>query len=216
LFSKKKINPEGALEGEGDDENIPIMGDLSDVDGEQKDEPAVVKTEQDDAPKAKKNFWGATIVEYIDPPMPDIGMKVDFDKLLNRKYNVKTAMKMMFQVVNKDTLDSSEKAVAIPVSNMIERIKVTEPIVDLINMRKTKKEDRQYVKDNLLESQVYLSLRRSTLNMMNHNYNDKIVQKLDSIHTKEARTKMKFHSESHLNDEDDDSYSDDDNIGRVM
>ena len=152
-------------------------------------------------------------VEYIDPPMPDIGMKVDFDKLLSRKVNVKIAMKMMFSVIHKDTQVSIKEAESIPVSKMIERIKLTDPIVELINARSSKKQDRQYVKDNLLESQKYLSLRKSTLNMMNHNYNDIIVRKPDAIYVNEARTKMNLHEHAHDLDEGSDGSHDSDEEG---
>ena len=141
------------------------------------------------------------MAEYIDPPMPDVGMKVDFDKLLHRKLNVKQSMRAMFNVVHKDCTMSVDAAKVIPVSDLVERIKVTEPIVDLIKTRLSKKEDRQFVKDNLLESQRYISLRKSTLNMMNHNYNDIIVKKLDPVKVQEARTQMNFHLHSHLNED---------------
>lgn len=138
---------------------------------------------------------------YIDPPMPDVGMKVDYDKLLQRKLNVKKATKMMFQVINNDTQEAVEYAKKIPTSENLERVKVTDDVVALINERQTAKDDRQFVKDNLLLSQKYLSLRKSALNMMNHNYMDVIVRKLDTVLVQETRTILNVHAESHLKDD---------------
>lgn len=140
--------------------------------------------------------------KFVDPPMPNIGKFVDFDRLLDRKKNVKHTMKTMFKVVEKDCGRSINTAKNIPVSDMIERVKITDPIMDSIKNRKSKKEDRQFVRDNLLESQRYLSLRRSSLDMMNHNYDDKTVRELELVYAEEARGKMTFKEESHIVEEE--------------
>lgn len=175
---------------------------------EQKDEKAKNgandKKAKDGAPVEKSSGWGfmGSKVEYIDPPMPDVGMRVDYEKLLARKLNVKKANKMLFAVVNGDSKEASDRAAEIPVVENLERVKVTEPVMELINVRKTTIEDRKFTQENLLLSQKYLSLRKSALNMMNHNYNDKIVRKLDTVLVAETRTKLNLHMGSHLPDED--------------
>ena len=137
--------------------------------------------------------------EYVDPPMPKIGKFVDFDRLETRKKNIKHTMKTMFKVIEKDCMASIDRSKEIPVSDMIERVKVTDPIVDLIKERKTKKEDRQYVKNNLLETQRYLSLRRTSLDMMNHNYDDITVKELETVYVDgDARANVVTKEESHL------------------
>jgi hypothetical protein len=150
--------------------------------------------------------------EYVDPPMPQIGRIVDFDRLLHRKANVKMALKMMFSVADKDLNVSTNNARNIPVTDMVERVKVTDSVADLIHSTMSKKEDRQIVKDNLLELQKYLSLRKSSLEMMNHNYDDHVVGISENIYVEESRTKLVLKEESHLpdveeKDDDDDSAS---------
>ena len=140
--------------------------------------------------------------KYVDPPMPNIGKFVDFDRLLTRKKDVKHTMKTMFRVIEKDCIRSIDTGKTIPVSDMIERVKITDPIMESIKNRKSQKEDRQFVKDNLLESQRYLSLRRSSLDMMNHNYDDKTVRELELVYAEEARGKMTLKEESHIVEEE--------------
>jgi hypothetical protein len=140
--------------------------------------------------------------EFVDPPMPNIGKFVDFDRLQTRKKNVKHTMKTMFKVIDNDTTRSVNIGTTIPVSEQLERVKITDPVIDLIKARKSKKEDRQFVKDNLLESQRYLSLRRSSIDMMNHNYDDKTVRELELVYTEEARAQITFKEESHIKEEE--------------
>lgn len=208
--------------GEEGDMKLDLLSGVDGEDGEEKAEETEaekakrLKAEEKERKKNEKKtrgggFFGSTVaLEYIDPPMPDVGLKVDFDKLLTRKLNVKKATRMMYNVINKDTSAAVADAKAIPVTDMIERVKVTDPIIDLIGLRTSKLHDRQYVKDNLLLSQKYLSLRRSTLNMMNHNYMDLIVMKLDTVQVKEARTKVSLHAESHLQEGSDEEWDDED------
>ena len=143
--------------------------------------------------------------EYVDPPMPNIGKFVDFDRLETRKKNVKHTMKTMFKVIEKDCMTSIEISKEIPVSDMIERVKVTDPIMDLIRDRKSKKEDRQFMKNNLLETQRYLSLRRTSLDMMNHNYDDLTVKELETVYVDgDARANVVTKEESHLKEVEED------------
>lgn len=166
-------------------------------------EPEQVKTEGEGVDAEAGGFFSAfKTKKYVDPPMPNIGKFVDFDRLLERKKNVKHTMKTMFKVVEKDCGRSIDSAKTIPVSDMIERVKITDPIMESIKNRKSKKEDRQFVKDNLLESQRYLSLRRSSLDMMNHNYDDKTVRELELVYAEEARGKMTLKEESHVVEEE--------------
>tara|TARA_B110000090_G_C13183301_1_gene370118 strand:- start:101 stop:679 length:579 start_codon:yes stop_codon:yes gene_type:complete len=174
------------------------------IGAEEQEKPGENGQEDDDRPKATRGFFGGVVEPYYDPQMPDIGMKVEFTKMQTRKHGVKTAMKDMFRVLDKDNALSAKVAKTIPVSDMIDRIKVTEPIVELINERRSKKEDRQFVKNNLLESQKYMALRNASLNMMNHNYSDIIVKKADGmIAIHESRTKLELKLESHLDDDTD-------------
>ena len=154
--------------------------------------------------------------------MPNIGKFVDFDRLLTRKKSVKHTMKNMFKVIEKDCTWSIDTAKTIPVSDMIERVKVTDEVKDSIKKRKSAKEDRQFVKDNLLESQRYLSLRRASLDMMNQNYDDKTVRELELVYAEEARGKITFKEESHIveeeekdEEEDLEPYSDTDSMWSV-
>ena len=174
-------------------------------------DPEESKEEDEKAAGGGGFFAAFARKEYVDPPMPKIGKFVDFERLETRKKNVKHTMKIMFKVIEKDCMKSIDSSKTIPVSDMLERVKVTDPIVDLINNRRSKKDDRQYVKNSLLETQRYLSLRRSSLDMMNHNYDDVTIKELETVYVDgDARADVVVKEESHIVDTVDEEEDDED------
>jgi len=119
-------------------------------------------------------FFSAFTAKYIDPPMPSMGKPVDFEAMLSRTVNVKRSTKMLMRVVGKDSIEAYERSLVMPVSKEVERIKVTEEVLACISQRKNARDDKLWVRDNLTEVKRALSLRRSSLNMMNHNYSQKV------------------------------------------
>lgn len=143
-------------------------------------------------------IWEA---DYVDPPMPFIGKPIGYQEIQNRTRSVKFAMKQMMKVVSKHTNDSANAARTIPVGRQTERVQVTEEIIAMIKERTSKKDDMLFVRDNLTEVQGELAIRRAALKMLNHNYSDVVVRKIDPIQTGEARTLLK-HQGVHQVDEE--------------
>jgi len=139
------------------------------------------------------SFWGQ---DYVDPPMPEIGKPIGYKEIESRTRAVKFAMKQMMKVTAKQAIASLEAGKNIPVSRQLERVQVTEEITALIMARKDKRDDLLWVRDNLTEIQGALAIRRAALKMLNHNYMDVVVRKIDPIQTDEARTVHK-HKDTH-------------------
>ena len=55
------------------------------VDVEEGPTPLQLGEEEDDRPKATRGFFGGVVEPYYDPPMPDIGEKVEFSKMQVRE-----------------------------------------------------------------------------------------------------------------------------------
>lgn len=138
------------------------------------------------------SFFSFFREEYIEPPMPTLGRPVDFDLMESRTRNVKKTLRMMMKVVNADVEAVHKESTEIPVSHEIERVQVTDEIRDRIALRRSKKADKLFVAKNLENIQRCLALRRSALNMMNHNYMSATVRQLEPVQTDEARTIMKL------------------------
>ena len=129
--------------------------------------------------------WGQ---EYTDPPIPITSKPIGYKEIEGRTKAVKFAMKQMMKVVNKHSREAVENAKAIPVSRQLERVQITDEIIQLIKMRQARKDDLLWVRDNLTEIQGDLAIRRAALKMLNHNYSDVEVLKVDPIQPHEART----------------------------
>ena len=136
-------------------------------------------------------FFGRKVIEYVDPPLPNLGEPIDFEQIDQRTRSVKAALKVMMKVVHKHADNSIKAARTIPVSRETERVQVTEEVIAIIKLRQGKQDDMIFVRDNLTEIQSDLALRRASLKMMNHNYTNVVVCKIDPIQTNEARTVLK-------------------------
>jgi len=150
--------------------------------------------DSDDEGEVKGGYFGSVWrEEYVDPPLPDWPGKkpVGYLEIESRTRSIKFAMRQMMKVVMKHANDSVESGRTIPVSRQLERVQVTEVITKLIMSRQGRREDVLWVRDNLTEIQGDLAIRRAAIKMLNHNYSDVVVCKLDPIQTDEARTVQK-------------------------
>lgn len=144
-----------------------------------------------ESPGKGGGFFSRAKEEYVDPPAPELGKPIDFVAIDQRTRSVKAALKTMMKVVMKHANDSIKAAQTIPVGRATERVQVTEEVVAIIKSRQGKKDDLLFVRDNLTAIQSDLALRRASLKMMNHNYANVLVRKIDPIQTNEARTLLK-------------------------
>ena len=80
------------------------------------------------------------------------------------------------------------EASTIPVSNDIERIKVTKDVTDRIGQKRTMRSVRTSLENNLFEIKQILNWRKISIDMMNNNSSRVQVRKLESIDIKESRT----------------------------
>ena len=80
------------------------------------------------------------------------------------------------------------EASTIPVSNEIERIKVTKDVTDRIGQKRTMRSVRASLENNLFEIKQILNWRKISIDMMNNNSSRVQVRKLENIDIKESRT----------------------------
>lgn len=92
------------------------------------------------------------------------------------------------KVIVKDANNSTTIASAIPTSNDMERVVVTKDVTDMMREKTTKKQNREFVSDNLLIIEKSLAFRKAAIMMMNINYSKVMIRKIDPINLLEART----------------------------
>lgn len=76
----------------------------------------------------------------------------------------------------------------IPVSKDLDRVRVTPEISSFMQQVRSDREIRQRVKKHCLDIEKALNYRKSALIMMNHNYDDKLVRRVEPVRISEART----------------------------
>jgi hypothetical protein len=94
----------------------------------------------------------------------------------------------MMKVIVNDANHSTKIATSIPTSNDMERVVVTKDVTDMMREKTTKKQNREFVADNLLIVEKSLAFRKAAIMMMNINYSKVMIRKIDPINLQEART----------------------------
>lgn len=125
--------------------------------------------------------------DYIDPPMPTIGKPIKFNQLESRNRLVSSAVENLMVLVTRDVSEAIARAGDLPVEKVIERVVVTEPIIERMGQRKNKYSQNMFVKGNVNEIQKVLTYRKTVIEMMNANYSKKLIRDIEPIAISEAR-----------------------------
>lgn len=122
------------------------------------------------------------------PAMPTIGKPVNIDRLVNRTKAAAAGIRYLMEMVESDVTQSVQRAKAIPVSKELDRVQVTPQISAVAAKVRSTAQVKKVVDSNMIEIQRNLNYRKSALIMMNVNYANQRVRKIDPIYVQEART----------------------------
>lgn len=126
------------------------------------------------------------------PPLPFLGKPVKVDRLVTRNKTAEVGMEALMSMVMRDVDASLFDANRIPVSKESDRVTVTAEISNYMGKVKSKRAIEKRVKDNMTTIQKSLNYRKSAIIIMNSNYSQELVRKIEPIYTNEARTIVTF------------------------
>ena len=147
------------------------------------DEDEFEEKKEDESENKKKELFG-----YVDPAMPVIGQPVKFEQLHERNVYVRNALRKLLLIVNEDAILSNFEGTKVPIQNGLERVVVTQEIMDLMDVRHTKRHLKEFTLKNLNEIQRALTFRRTAVKLMNINYSKVLVREIEPVNLNEARS----------------------------
>lgn len=179
------LSNENTEEVKDDSEAGEAASDLRKGETTNDDEGSIDEEDRDD------NLEDEDMMAFDDeryPSMPKVGKPVNIDRLVNRTKAASYGIKQIVDMVNDDVALSVHRARNIPVSKEYDRVQVTKEIST--SMAKVRSSDQIHstTEQNLQEIQKVLNYRKSGLVMVNVNYSNKFVRKIDPIYVAEART----------------------------
>lgn len=126
----------------------------------------------------------------IDPPLPVMGRPVDYDTLRDRNIATRVKFRKMMGVLRNDAIAAEIEAKNIPVGDYKERVQITQPIMDRMSERKSKKDDKKFVEKSEYTIERALGFRRMFIELMNNNYSGILVRKIEPTTLNETRSIM--------------------------
>ena len=124
----------------------------------------------------------------IDPPLPVMGRPVDYDTLRERNIATRVKFRKMMGILRKDAIAAEIEAKNIPVGDYKERVQITQPIMDKMAERKSKKDDKKFVEKSEYTIERALGFRRMFVELMNNNYSGILVRKVEPTNLSETRS----------------------------
>lgn len=122
------------------------------------------------------------------PMAPRLGKPVNIDRLVNRTKAAASGIRYLMDMMENDVAQSIQRAKSIPVSKELDRVQVTPEISASAAKVRSTAQVKESVKTNMNEIQRNLNYRKSALIMMNVNYSNQRVCKIDPIYVQEARS----------------------------
>jgi hypothetical protein len=124
----------------------------------------------------------------VDPPMPRLGKPINVEALKERNHRAEDGLAALMKMVNREYSASIKDAVTIPVSNELDRVQVSKAASMRMATVNSKAGIHKRVEGNMNEIQKSLNFRKSVIIIMNENYANKIVRKIEPIYVNEARS----------------------------
>ena len=125
--------------------------------------------------------------ELVDPPLPDLGPPTGYYVILDRTKKAKKASLHIMELVDLEAVDNVMEGKRVCVHDDKERITVSRDQEDAIAQRKSKKEIRANVENNILEIQRNLFWKKTIVEMMNHNFHHVEVRPVPKVDHKQSR-----------------------------
>jgi hypothetical protein len=121
------------------------------------------------------------------PQMPRVGKPVNIDRLVNRTKAAASGIRFLMVMIENDVAQSIQRAKSIPVSKELDRVQVTPQISAVAAKVRSTAQVKECVESNMTEIQRNLNYRKSALIMMNVNYSNQRVRRIEPIYVQEAR-----------------------------
>jgi hypothetical protein len=125
--------------------------------------------------------------ELVDPPLPDMGPPTGYYVIMDRTKKAKKASMRIMELVDLEAVDNVMEGQRVCVHDDKERITVSRDQEDAIAQRKSKKEIRANVENNILEIQRNLFWKKTIVEMMNHNFHHVEVRPVPKVDHKQSR-----------------------------
>ena len=140
----------------------------------------------------KKNFAIDSQGQKIYfPPIGKVGLPIHVERLVNRNKNAGMAMEALMDMVDRDVRQAIQHAKTIPVHPEIDRVQVTPEVSAYMSQVRSRRGVEKRFTNNMSEIQKSLTYRKSSIIMMNSNYSNKLVRKVEPIYVQEARSIVK-------------------------
>ncbi len=153
---------------------------------------AKIGTEHSPEPTDPREEEMQTSAVYLDPPMPIMGIEIDFEELRTRSKKMQSLFQEFTDAVAKETIMTTEAAKSVPVSDATQRVLVTAEVKQIMAQHRTRKQVRIAREENINEIQKALALRMHTHELMNENISGVLVNKLEPVYIREARTRITY------------------------
>jgi hypothetical protein len=144
--------------------------------------------EKEDHDDNHDDYRGKSRYSRDYPAMPVIGKAVKIDLLVNRTNAANDGVKYLLAMAADDVQESINKAKQIPVHFDIDRAAVTKDISNAMAKVRSARGINHSIDSRINEIQKSLNYRKSGLIMMNFNYSNKVVKKIEPIYINEARS----------------------------
>jgi hypothetical protein len=221
MFSSRKINRISALdedeedEDDGNNDGAPENTGKGEAAGGKAD-PEEDEEEKQDDKEEQKYVHGADATQVANrikpgdhhshltkkdlsdpltpegPTIPMIGKPIQMERLINRNRTAEVGLTTLMSMVNRDVEVSLFDSKHIPVGKDHDRVIVTPEISNYMSKIRTHKQIDRHVKSNMQNIQKALNCRKSSIIIMNSNYSNELVRKIEPIYTQEARTTVIF------------------------
>lgn len=117
--------------------------------------------------------FGAT---YIDPPMPEMGRPVKYEKLFKRSMFARVHVSQIAQVVISDAKASIDHAKEIPLGDNMHRVTITPSVTASMAQIRSNKQNRHRKVQNINLIERALRYRKMAIEMLNTNYSKELVR----------------------------------------
>ena len=193
LYIDEEKNLAGDGDGMGMDVNYARPGTANsagtvETEGSEGSEKSSLDTKKQ---KKRGMFSFFTKEELMDPPLPDLGPPTGYYKIMDRTKKAKLTSGRILELVDLEAVDNIMEGKRVPVHPDKERIAVSADQESAIENRKSKKEIRLNMENNILEIQRNLFWKRTLIEMMNHNFHNVKCRDVPKVDHKESRMATK-------------------------
>ena len=126
----------------------------------------------------KKNggVFGSFGAAYVDPPMPEMGRPVKYEKLFKRSMFARVHMSQIAHVIISDAKASIDQAKEIPLGDNMYRVTITPGVTERMAQIRSNKQNRHRKVQNINLIERALRYRKMAIEMLNTNYSKKLVR----------------------------------------